>query len=347
MPMGRKSRYGICMWLILFACATTPKQSGSPSFHLGTDDARVELAATGRLQNRLPRSDEASLVILYGGEQQGSLDPCGCATRPRGGLPRWASYAQALQAAQPQTPTLYVNGGYWLEDAVGLDGNPRADAPLLNRWMVSGMEQMGLDALNVGYNDMAGLRSLGTGDDAPSQTGLPLVSANIKGPGIAPFLVVKRGDLTIGITGISSPGARTIPTPGFTVLDPVKAARPVIEELKQSTDLIVLLVFQAADAAKRLARDGDVDVIIDTNRHRTLDAPFRVSEALWVRSHFQTMRLGELRLGLKEDRITWAIDRKIDLDAVLPDEPNLATISKMARKELRVIERELYGRPRR
>jgi 2',3'-cyclic-nucleotide 2'-phosphodiesterase (5'-nucleotidase family) len=303
----------------------------------------VELVSDGRLPDRLSPPDDAGLVVFYSGEQQGSLDPCGCATRPRGGLPRMASYTNAVHTAHPETPAIHVNGGYWLEDAVGLDGSPRADVPLLNRWMVTGLQQIGLDAINVGYNDLAGLRSLGE-DGAPD---LPMVSANVEGKGIAPYLIVQRGELSVGITGITVRGPSFIPTPGFVLTDPLTAAQSVIEQLADRTDVIILLSFQSSDAAKRLARQGHVDIVVDTNTHRSLDAPFRVGDAVWVRSHFQTMRLGELRLGLGRDRIDWAVDRKIDLDDQLPDEPNLATVSRMARKELRAIEREIFGRPRR
>ncbi len=255
-----------------------------------------------------------------------------------------ASYTAASSSAQPSVPTIQVNGGYWLEDAVGLDGSPRADVPLLNHWMVTGLQQLGLDALNVGYNDLAGLRSLGP---EAANLDLPLVSANVSGPGIQPYRILRRGEMTIGITGITAPGVRFLPTPGFTITEPFAAARDIVSELADKTDIVVLLAFQASEAAKRIARRGNVDVVIDTNQHRTLDAPFRVGKAIWVRSHFQTMRLGELRLGLDQGQLSWAVDRKIDLDDQLPDDPNQATLSRMARKELRAIERKLYGRPRR
>ena len=151
----------------------------------------------------------------------------------------------------------------------------------------------------------------------------------------------------MGITGITARGVTFLPTPGFEVSEPVAAARPVIEALNETTDVVVLLSFHASDAAKRLARQGGIDVVIDTNLHRTLDAPFRVGEAVWVRRHFQTMRLGELRIGLDRGAVAWAVDRKIDLDDLLPDEANQAVISREARKDLRAIERELFGRPRR
>jgi hypothetical protein len=96
-----------------------------------------------------------------------------------------------------------------------------------------------------------------------------------------------------------------------------------------------------------LANQGGVDVVVDTAGHRSFDPPVRVGEAIWVRSHYQTMRLGELRLGLDEGRIQWATDRKIDLDETIADQLDQQHLSTAARGELRALEREIYGRERR
>ena len=109
------------------------------------------------MADRISPVDKASLVIYYSAEQQGDLGPCGCPNRPRGGLARMASYMDASRAIQPTPEGIVVNSGYWLEDAVGLDGKPRADVPTLNRWMTEGQTALGVDALNLSPHDMAGL----------------------------------------------------------------------------------------------------------------------------------------------------------------------------------------------
>ena len=108
--------------------------------------------------------------------------------------------------------------------------------------------------------------------------------------------------------------------------------------------MVVLLAYQAPEAAQRLAQKGLVDVVIDTNLHREFSAPFRVGDAVWVRSHIQTMRLGELRLGIEDGRVSWATDRKIDLDAEIPSSQDTMIITELAREELDVIQREMYRR---
>ncbi|MGB0638521.1 MAG: hypothetical protein ACPGTU_04255 [Myxococcota bacterium] len=315
----------------LFACATTPQPPAVPIARQTSNDLRAELATEGSIQDRLAVTDQADLVIYYAGEQQGSLAPCGCPSRPRGGLPRMASYLEQ------SSPGIIVNGGHWLDDGLSLDGQPRADVPLKNQWMVRGLQQMNMAAINVGIHDITGISSLESG---PPE--LPLVSSNIVGPGIQTHIVIEHQNQRIGITGISNPGHTVIKTPGYTRADPVSSAMDVISTI--DADVIILLSYLAPEAAKKLAKKGLVDVVIDTGKHRTFDPPFRVNDAIWVRSHFQTMRLGELRLGVDDSRIQWALDRKIDLDDSLPNQADQSTLAQEAEKALGVLEKELFGR---
>ena len=50
-----------------------------------------EPAGSGSVRKQVIR-DDASVVLLFGGEQRGSLDTCGCPRWPRGGLPRIEGY---------------------------------------------------------------------------------------------------------------------------------------------------------------------------------------------------------------------------------------------------------------
>lgn len=326
------------LFMFLLGCARPTPSATTPIASVSSDGLPSEIVVSGPLEERV-RADDADLVIFYGGEERGSLEPCGCPTRPRGGIARQAAYIGASQAANPATGRLVVNGGYWLEDAVGITGAPRADTPVMNRWMASGLSALGASALNVGYPDMAGLRSL---ERRPQ---LPLVSANLSGEGIAPSRTVVTGGLRVGVTGISTTGSVAVSPPsGFEMADPYRGGKAALTALRAETDLTVLLSYQAPEAARRLARAGLADVVIDVGQHRERYAPIRVGEAIWVRSHYQTMRLGELRLWLSDGVITEVLDRKIDMDAEVPSAPDVLAVVRSARAALDVVQRELYGR---
>jgi len=199
----------------------------------------------------------------------------------------------------------------------------------MNRYVVEGLGRIGFDALNAGTPDLSGLTGLGE-----SGVGLPIVSANAHGPGVWPSKIVDAGDLRVAITGITSRGVSFVPTPAYVVDDPVEAGRATLRQLRQRSDLVVLLSYQAADAARTLAREGLADVVIDTNLHSTFDEPLRVGRAVWVRSSLTTMQLGELRLTVLDGRIVQAVDRKIDLDDEISGNVEDEMLAEQARQEI-------------
>ena len=331
------------MLLLLLAC--TPKASQAPSVlhSLSAEDRALEaeLVIEGALEHRVASGDRADLVLFYGGEERGSLEPCGCPKRPRGGMPRLMAYVEASRAANPGQQDLLLNGGYWLEDAMGLDGEHRPDTAVMNRWMIAGMQQAGFSALNVTFNDAAGISTVLEDD---GEIDVPGVSANLSGPGVVPYRIIERSGLTVGITGITRAGLTFQQTPGFTTQDPGRASIEVLEALNEQVDVVVLMAYQSPETAQRLAQKGLVDVVIDTNLHREFSAPFRVGDAIWVRSHIQTMRLGELRLGITNGQVDWAVDRKIDLDGEIPSSRDTMLLAETAREELDALQRTLYQR---
>ena len=311
------------------APAQVLRQAGDPGL-------RSEVVLGGPLEDRLS-SEPADLVVFFGGEEKGSLEACGCPGRPLGGVALQAAYITAAAAAAPDTPMVTVNGGYWLDDARSLDGSPRPDALARNRWMAAGLQQLGADALNVGTNDVGALAM----SETPPE--LPMVSAHVTGPGIAPWRVVEVGGLRVGITGLTAAGGTFHDRPGYTFGHPVLDATAALDALREQVDLVVLLAYAEPAAARAHALAGRVDVVIDTNRHRERYPPIRVGEAIWVRSHMGTERLGELRLTLGEGGVVGAVERKIALDPELAPAPDLAVIEAAARDEVQAAQRAAFG----
>ncbi len=299
-----------------------------------------ELVTEGPLARRVSTTP-ADLVVFYGGEHKGSLETCGCPKRPRGSFARFKAYVDASRAANPAVPSVVVNAGYWLQDAMGFDGNLRADVTLANRWMVEGARLLGWDALNVGYPDVAGLSTLPADGQAP----LPLVSANVTGPGINRWVIVERNGLRVGITGITAKGQTLTDVQGYTIAPP-SAAGDVLDQLGEQVDVVVLLAYQATEEAQRLAAShGVVDVVVDAATYRDYADSMYVGHAAWAFSNFQTMRLGELRVDLDGGRVVGGASRHVDLDPEVPDEPGLAALAKKARAELDAEQQRLYGAP--
>ncbi len=319
------------MWTLLAAFACGPKLPPAPP----PDALRQELAVEGGLAQRVSK-EPAQLVVYYAGEHKGSMETCGCPKRPRGSLARLDRYVDASREAS-DAPGVLLHGGYWLDAATGLDGESRPDLAVLNRWMGRGLKMAEFDAINVGIVDLPALPEL------DADHGLPLVSANVEGPGIVPWRVVELGAMKVGITGITREDSVAMPPPGYQVRAPTTVG-PTLDALASAVDVVVLLNFQAPEVAHRLAEATPaIDVVIDTNRHNDSTKPFVVGHAVWVSSHWQTMRLGELRLQIEEGAVRGAVDRKIDLDDSIPDARDLEQLQEQAREEVDALQKELYG----
>lgn len=284
---------------------------------------RSEIVSEGPVEKRVSTAP-ADLVVFYGGEQKGQLDTCGCSTKPKGSVSRLAKYVAVSRAASP-APSVVVNPGQWLDDPGGFDGLLRPEAVEANRWMVRGLELLGADAYNVTPPDVAAFSALDS-----SVRRLPLVSANISGPGIAKWRVIERGGVRVGITGIAAAEPTLAQTPGYTVAAPETAVETV-RALAAQVDVVVLLAWHAPEAAKAVVRAvPQVDVVVDGNRHKDHSEPFLVGDAVWAWSFLEAQRLGELRLDLDGGRVVGVLDRKIDLDPSVAEDKAIAELAKQA-----------------
>ncbi len=306
---------------------------------------RSELLTAGPIEDRVS-NEEADLVIFYGSEHKGSMETCGCPKRPRGSLTRLQGYIDAAREATPNSPDVLLHAGYFLEDAIGLGGSLREDVPLQNRWMAKGLEAQDWDALNLSFNDLPGWREL-----ARSGTELPVTSANIRvretfaeAKPWPTWRRIQRRDLTIGVVGVSNAGVSFVATPEYQINAVVEAAGPVIAEAAAESDVVILLAYQAPGEAKALANAySEIDVVVDAYKHREAESPFDVGNAIWVKSHYETQRLGELRIWLEDGAISKALDRKIDLDPDVTEDEEVRNIMLEARKEIAEKQRALFG----
>lgn len=326
----------ICSAALVGLSACQSAHSPAPPPPIQRHGLPSELLTEGSVGER-QSTQTAELVLFYSGEHQGSLETCGCPKRPRGSVPRLQSYLHAHQSAHPESATLLVNGGWWLSDALGQDGALRADAPVMNRHLVESFERVGMDAANLSYLDLPGLEEQPIPDFA--------VSANVKSEkAIATHLLLERGGQTIAITGITKQDQSFSPSPSFRIEDPVASAISVLEPLTAKADVLILLAFDAAEEAQAIAQAvPELDILVDTRQNRQHGPPLKMGDTLWVKSHYQTMRLGELRMNTTSSGVDLVVDRKIDLDSGIADDPERLRDMEEAREAINAEQAKLFG----
>ena len=208
----------------------------------------------------------------------------------------------------------------------------------MNRHLIDAFETLETDAANISYLDLPGLENRPIPHFA--------VSANVSSSlPIPTHLIVEKGDLRIGVTGITKVDASFAPHPSFQLEDPTASAIQVLEELKSEVDLLVLLAFDCAESAQEVAQAvPELDLIVDTRQNRQHAPPLKIGNTLWVKSHYQTMRLGELRVNTTETgQLELVRDRKIDLDPEISDEPKMLEKMDQAREAINAIQTKLFG----
>ncbi len=231
---------------------------------------RITLLAVALLW-LLPLGAQAAprrLVLLFTGDNQGEIAPCGCKDEPQGGLARRKT-ALELERAQGLPLVLMDAGNALFKETT------RREDPLVQQraeLVLEQMEALGTVAMAVGERDLShGLSYLQKAARARSKK-MKLLSANlVDKAGKAPFaasMVVEAGGVKVGVVGVSPEGTPA-GEPGLTGRPPKEAALAEAHKLRQArkVDVVVVLAaipYQEAVKLALLANEA-VDFVVQSH----------------------------------------------------------------------------------
>lgn len=242
----------------------------------------------------------------------GYVEPCGCTSKPLGGVHRLAAVIRAAP-----TDRALVDTGSLLFDSEPLDAISGAQHRLKADLLARVYRELGAVAINVGATDLAD--GVGRLKALQREGAVPLVSANVRpvgdaGPSIAQSFLRTVGGIKIGITGVATPEAIG-GFAGVAAIEHTPAVRAEVKMLKQrGAEVVVVLADLSAGVASELARAIDaVDVIVrgpGTEIGKAPSAPLRVGNAVIVEAGRQGQHVGKLilNLGPKAPRRPIALD---------------------------------------
>ena len=245
------------------AASTTPAPA--------VDDAPVKLLA------EWPTPAGA---ILFSGEQNGYIEPCGCSDDQLGGLRRRLILAEQLR--RQGFPLVPLDLGGLINDPNGPHGGPE-ESKIRYTIALKGLDLLKYEAfalsaqdLKLGVEEVLG-QYLNLGDR------LKVLSANVTpkpesglGGQVVPLLRIKAGTVKLGITATLDPASlEALKDPNKSLLE-VKSAEEVLPgvlaDLERDTDLQILLVQGPTEVAERLAKKfPGFDVVVATST--ATDAP--------------------------------------------------------------------------
>jgi hypothetical protein len=344
---------------ILFTHGCSSTREAAPAELDDSLSFDINSEALQKFKERMGSDDGYAFTVFYGADTHGSLENCGCPHNPMGGLAWRISYMKAFkQRSNKEVPMLFVDAGNLFTDDRYQGGSLPQEVLIKNRWVVKGYGDFLTDAANLCFGDLPYAAELFKKEGFDERVKeLPfikkLVSANLhperddlQAP--APYVIrevsLKRGlpgkKLRIGIVGFTQlkqgmGNQLEDAYAGFKIEDPLAAAKRVLPELKQKTDIIVALAYMSQGQAQALAtQNPEIDSIIGAQQINGTDEPQHFNSATIVYSYNQTKYLGELRYYLKPDgKIENQINRHVGLDKEIPEDPAALAMVNAARDE--------------
>lgn len=260
----------------------TPPQ-GKPTTKL---DQRLELFRDW------PKPDA---VIVFSGQQWGYLEPCGCSPQfQKGGLARRMTFIRSL--SQRQWPTLCLDLGGVLDNHSRQTAHIKFGAGVEQAGAkmevaLQAMQRMRYTVMNIAPEDIAvrngfvGLMGMLINIDRPAEPRVVSLNLDItedwhKEKLVYPAFVRQVGNTRVGVVGLvgdkhkdqmADPEIRRW-------MPPADVLQQKLPELKQASDLQVVLLYGPISEAQALAaKFPDIDVII-----HTYDADEPTSNAEWA-----------------------------------------------------------------
>ena len=240
----------LCVVAFVAGCHQGQSAGVRPEAAAAQAATRPTEAATPATQATQPAASFAARgTLVLAASTAGQLVPCGCSPDQRGGLPRAVAMMKKLRAEAPGAA--YVDAGDLLfESAVPRKGPAGAQAELKARTLARGEELLGAAARAIGARDLA----LGPQFVAETRGSVPILdTGGTKIPGALPALLVKAGELPVGVFAAG--------------VAPAEAIRSRAAELRAQGARAIVLIAQTPGGwqdAGKLARAGAgaVDVVV-------------------------------------------------------------------------------------
>ncbi len=205
--------------------------------------------------------------------------------------------------------------------------------------MIAVLGAMKPDALSLG------LRDLGYGNEdlrrRLKETGVTVLASNVEGLSSAqPSVIVTRGEIRIALIGLLPPwpNDRGSGDGVVEIEDPVATASAAVSELKEASDLVLLLSSCGREIDEDLARIPGVDLVIGGRDQLLLDPPLNVDPAARGAPVVQAFRsgayLGEAIFLRSGTGVTLGANSYLPVVATLEEEPAVADL--IARYQRRV-----------
>jgi len=239
-----------------------------------------------------PLAEAQALTLLYSGNLDGELEPCGCTLDTDfGGIQRRASYVDQQRAADPQL--VLISSGGLLSPELGSD-------LIKHRFILSGLAQLDYDAVGVQWSDLS------HGVEFLNAAALPFSVANWRGRELPPSRLIQRGDLRLRYLQWLDPASSPYAT--MPALSPINADTDALAaqlaEAKAAGELTVLATTLDLDAARAQLPLARVDLLLVGSAYEQFSEPRQLPDGpLVLQPGSRGQRMGRLNLTVEQGRV--------------------------------------------
>jgi len=225
----------------------------------------------------------AELSILYSGNLNGELEPCGCSEESNlGGILRRATVIDRLRAERPGLVAI-SNGGL-------LDWTTTTDT-IKNRFILKGFARLGYDAVGVQWQDLA------AGNGLLADAGLPWVASNWRHDEYATIRMIGRGAVPVAYFHWLDPDGspeKTMKGDHLPVAtSPEKLAEALVQARVNGAITVLGTGLTPQLAARRLPLDL-VDILLSPNDDGKFAEPEKTGSTLVLRPGTRGQRVAVL-----------------------------------------------------
>lgn len=261
-----------------------------------------------------PQATSSGLTLIYSGNLDGELEPCGCtAEGDYGGIRRRASALATLRKADPDV---------FVISAGGLLSGFAANGRITNEFILSGFAQLDYDAIGLQWSDLQ------YGAEFLKQPALPWVASNWHDGDFSHERRVHRGGHTLAFFTWLDPDSS--PQQGMLgqhrqVNGNTAALALALARARADGALTVLATTLTLKSAQKQLPLKDIDVLLIRSRYEEYGEPRLVDHTLILQPGSRGMRLGRADLGLDADgRIAAWHHEVIPLPKTVANAPGLA-----------------------
>jgi hypothetical protein len=254
-----------------------------------------------------------TLTLIYSGNLDGELEPCGCSAEGNlGGIKRRATMLSKLRRENPDV-VIVSAGGLLSSDGPG--------DRLKGQYILKGYTSLQYDAVGIQWRDLV------YGADFILKQPLPWVVSNWGNKMVPDHRVIDRDGHRIAFFNWLDPKnspMRQMQGKHRLVDDSPASLQTALKKAKQRGELTVLATTLKAKQAVKIIGLTYVDILIERAAYEEYGQPHMEGKTLVVQPGSRGMRLGRLELKLQKGSIKKWDHKIIPMPESIADAPELA-----------------------